>query len=407
MNSQGGRSERILSIDRMKGLAIFCMVFFIAAGEFPCLGFLSRVSNDGSDPITLVPGITVADMECPVFLFLISLTYQLSFDRRAERDGRKKAYEHFLLRYLIFMGLGSIMVSVEKVFIKHVADPFILQSVLMFEFLGALLLRGVFLLIGKKSGNAGVKKAADIAKIALLAGLLALAAIDLVLMVRDDVLLFRGIRNDNEIYMHWSILHLIGLTGLLAIPFLRLNLKQKIVTWFVIAAAYTGVQLIPGMVDTFGYIFLGGSLGCIGYSLILLGGMILTGFSAQKNAELRLVISAIFVILMAYLSCRFLEIRVRAVTMNYLLISLLFSTALFVIVNAFNRVNIRYDCLSWWGRTPLLMFLCALLLKVPLLLWDPAPETPLWLALAVILGGLAVLSTVAWAAYKKEIIVKL
>lgn len=44
-----------------------------------------------------------------MFVFAIGLTYRLSFNRRAERDGASSAYGHFVRRYLAFLGMGAIV----------------------------------------------------------------------------------------------------------------------------------------------------------------------------------------------------------------------------------------------------------------------------------------------------------
>lgn len=89
---------RLDSIDQFRGLAIVFMVL---------IDYLSR--------IRMVPawlkhatetGMHVADAIAPMFIFIIGLTYTLSFQHRFERDGQRQTYMHFLKRSLGLMGFG-------------------------------------------------------------------------------------------------------------------------------------------------------------------------------------------------------------------------------------------------------------------------------------------------------------
>ena len=93
--------KRIDAIDYYRGLAIILMVL---------ANYLYNV--------TTVPawlkhapdiGLTVIDLIAPFFVFAIGLTYLPSYRRRVERDGRAKAWGHFLRRWLALIGIGAII----------------------------------------------------------------------------------------------------------------------------------------------------------------------------------------------------------------------------------------------------------------------------------------------------------
>lgn len=99
-------SQRIASIDQFRGLTILAMVL---------VNYLSRVQIA---PAWLKHaqdiGLTAADLVAPCFIFAIGLTYSHSFHRRAERDGLKAAYLHFIQRYFVLIGIGTIFSAGES-----------------------------------------------------------------------------------------------------------------------------------------------------------------------------------------------------------------------------------------------------------------------------------------------------
>jgi len=54
-------------------------------------------------------GLTMVDLVAPFFIFAVGLTYGLSFRRRCERDGFRQAVMHFLRRYWVLVGVGSVL----------------------------------------------------------------------------------------------------------------------------------------------------------------------------------------------------------------------------------------------------------------------------------------------------------
>ena len=94
-------AKRISSIDQFRGFAIFTMVpanYMVGVQIIPA--WLKHAPDIG---------LTVIDLIAPFFIFAISLTFGLSFNRRCEKDGSFRTYSYFLTRYLAIIGLGAII----------------------------------------------------------------------------------------------------------------------------------------------------------------------------------------------------------------------------------------------------------------------------------------------------------
>jgi predicted acyltransferase len=91
-------SSRILSIDVFKGLSITLMTFVNSLAFFENVPAWTRHAGDY--------GITYVDLIAPFFIFMMALNFTLSFKKRLEKFGRKKAYLRFIRRYLIFIAIG-------------------------------------------------------------------------------------------------------------------------------------------------------------------------------------------------------------------------------------------------------------------------------------------------------------
>ena len=95
------RSSRILSIDVFKGLSITLMTFVNTLAFFNNVPAWTKHAGDY--------GITYVDFIAPFFIFMLALNFTLSFKKRVEKYGRKKAYLRFIRRYLIFIIIGLVL----------------------------------------------------------------------------------------------------------------------------------------------------------------------------------------------------------------------------------------------------------------------------------------------------------
>lgn len=94
------RITRNLTIDRLRGILVILMVIgdYISGIQF-VPAFLKHASDIG---------FTIADTVASVFVFVIGLNFAPSFRRRM-RAGALAAYQHFVLRYLAFIGIGAVI----------------------------------------------------------------------------------------------------------------------------------------------------------------------------------------------------------------------------------------------------------------------------------------------------------
>jgi predicted acyltransferase len=95
-------NNRISAIDQFRGFAILVMILANFTGGIQIVPAWLKHAPD--------IGLTFTDLIAPFFIFAISLTYGLSFERRLERDGASfNIYRPFILRYLAIAGLGAIL----------------------------------------------------------------------------------------------------------------------------------------------------------------------------------------------------------------------------------------------------------------------------------------------------------
>lgn len=100
------KTERIVSIDQFRGLAIILMV---AANFLAGIHAIPAWFKHAPDI-----GLTVIDLIAPFFIFAIGLTYRPSFERRLARDGSGKTYMHFAIRFLAIAGIGAVFAAGES-----------------------------------------------------------------------------------------------------------------------------------------------------------------------------------------------------------------------------------------------------------------------------------------------------
>jgi len=90
--------KRLTEIDYFRGFTIVLMVF------------VNFIASSSSIPIWLKHakdiGLTITDLVAPAFVYAIELTYKSSFARRYIKNGKNKAYYHFITRFLAIIGLG-------------------------------------------------------------------------------------------------------------------------------------------------------------------------------------------------------------------------------------------------------------------------------------------------------------
>lgn len=104
--------HRLESIDQFRGFAIVTMVLAnFTSGIHTIPAWLHHAPD---------VGLTLPDLVAPFFIFAIGLTYGLSMQQRANRDGWVKTLEHSFCRFMAILGIGSLMITIGLAYLN---DP--------------------------------------------------------------------------------------------------------------------------------------------------------------------------------------------------------------------------------------------------------------------------------------------
>ena len=115
------KSKRIYWIDHARGFIMIWLVItmFLPTWlrEGPFRFFLDHPENEKFTHI-----MNLFDVGAPAFIFLMGILMPLSFFKRKERDGVKKAITHIAIRYGIILVLGLIVVYIDQGTLLKIVD---------------------------------------------------------------------------------------------------------------------------------------------------------------------------------------------------------------------------------------------------------------------------------------------
>ena len=100
-NTPTNQNRRILSIDVFKGLTILLMVFLNTFHPYDDVPAWTKHAGEY--------GLTYVDLVAPFFVFMLALNMNISYKRRVEKVGKKRASSRFIRRFLIFIGIGLLL----------------------------------------------------------------------------------------------------------------------------------------------------------------------------------------------------------------------------------------------------------------------------------------------------------
>ncbi len=92
---------RFLSIDVFKGLTVLLMVLVNTLAHYENVPTWSKHAGDF--------GLTYVDLIAPFFVFMLALNMNISYQKRKEKFGRKRAMLRYVRRFLIFIGIGLFL----------------------------------------------------------------------------------------------------------------------------------------------------------------------------------------------------------------------------------------------------------------------------------------------------------
>ncbi|MDR1905739.1 MAG: hypothetical protein LBQ27_02325 [Clostridiales bacterium] len=97
-------NDRIAAIDNAKGILLFLLLFL-------GFGIINALPNTPVffQPHGEYPSIRLADYMTPCLLFLVAISLNTSFRKRAEKYGEKAARKHIVTRGFIYMAAGALI----------------------------------------------------------------------------------------------------------------------------------------------------------------------------------------------------------------------------------------------------------------------------------------------------------
>ena len=348
-------SKRIKSIDRFRGFCVFCMLIFQFLKNFPSLGILARLADHStSTGIVIAPGMTLADIIAPAFIFAIGLTFTLSFTKWQRLYGTKHAIIHYLERALSIVGLGTFLDLCNKVLDSM--DGYTLNAfdytVLAFSIVAiiGLILRLLALIPAWK------KKLSVPAEHIFYVALSCMGIMNIIITTID----FFAIQNDFGAfrYNYWVTLQGIGFAILVAFPFVKSKWWVKLIGASVILVAYSVFHQIGDNKAWLDVIVHGGTIGGFGWGAMLIFDMMIADFYFMKKKHIALTLSAIFCTLGVFLTQWLGVINLGSCSPTFILVSVGLSGLIFFIFDYLDKyITWKFEFLVWWGKNPIIMFL--------------------------------------------------
>ena len=347
-------TKRIKSIDRFRGFCVFCMLIFQFLKNFPSLGILSRLADHSLETgIIILPGMTLADIIAPAFIFAIGLTFALSFSKWQRLYGTKRAIIHYLERALSIIGLGTFLDLCNKVldsFSGYTLNAFD-WTIFAFSIIAiiGLVLRFLAVIPSWK------KKLSMPAEQIFYIALSCMGIMNIIITTID----FINIYNDFGAfrYNYWVTLQGIGFAILVALPFVKAKSWVKFLGAALLFIAFTVFHQIGNHKEWLDVIVHGGVVGGFGWGAMLIFDMFIADlyFKNKSNALMTSIFfCAIGVFLIQWLG----NINMGSCSPTFILVSVGLSGIIFFVFDALDKFHkTTFDPLVWWGKNPIIMFL--------------------------------------------------
>lgn len=379
VNNTSINTIRLKAIDRIRGFAIFYMIWFQFIRRFDNLPILPGLGIHAPDVngVYLLPNFTCADIVAPLFLLAIGFTYLLSFNRCANKFNLKITVKKFSKRYLSLVGIGMLLDGINAIIDGRNSIIDIVISVITGVFLLLGLVYFVFKIVKLYNAVQTISK--------ILKSLLVIVGIlGIVLTFINSVLLCVG--KIDYSFGYWVTLHHIGLAGLLVLPivvfdYVKKSNKAKIISSFILFGLYTIFHEADLTSDVFtsnreliDVIADGGFIGGFAWAIQLLIFMIFADiYFKNKSAFKRAVafsslpIAGLVCLILITLPDNtvswagaisdFLPICKGSVSPSYILISSYISLLIFCIFDITSGYCGKFDPLVWWGKNSILMYI--------------------------------------------------
>ncbi len=400
--------ERILSIDRFRGICMFAVICSFMLGIFPAFAGLKPILGHGADGFQVLPGISFADLFAAMFIFVIGLTIVQSFKSRERKYGTRKAYWQLAIRFLGIIGIGGLLSSFENgwssVFID--GEKFSELSVFL-KWLGILFWIAIALVLNLIiSAFIKCKKYKQLSS-ALLRYLLAFAGVmTLFFMIIGMGEIFtprpEGWRYDWE----WDILQNIGLTGLIALPFIKMDKWGRLIIASIIFVVYT-LLLQNGFYPYASRVIEGGLIGSFGWLILLLLGSV---FVELKDDKLYWILTSLFLLIsvVAIVGLEFTAAK-RGCTPVYALFCSSVSAMVWGGLNYLNNWKPKFGFFEVWGSNAIVSYVSGYILMLIMGgLFEPTfASIGLGGAIPIVLAVLIVFTLCNWLLKRKNTYIRM
>jgi predicted acyltransferase len=126
MTSTTISNNRIKSIDSFRGVIVCLMVIVNFIRGIEWIPALLKHAPSGK--------VTFVDLIAPAFIFIIGLTYPLSFSRRKMKFGQRAAIDHFIKRGLSLIGIEVVFYLYVQLFFDY-TEPVVWNTLSIIGFL--------------------------------------------------------------------------------------------------------------------------------------------------------------------------------------------------------------------------------------------------------------------------------
>ena len=353
-NDKVSTTKRIKSIDRFRGFCVFCMLIFQFLKNFPSLGILSRLADHSlENGIVILPGMTLADIIAPAFIFAIGLTFTLSFSKWQRLYGTKRAVIHYLERALSIIGLGTFLDLCNKVL-----DSFSGYTLNAFDW--TIFAFSVIAIIGLvlrflSAIPSWKKKLTMPAEQIFYIALSCMGIMNIIITTIDFINIFNDFNAFR--YNYWVTLQGIGFAILVALPFVKSKSWVKFLGASIIFIAFTIFHQIGNNTEWLDVIVHGGVVGGFGWGAMLIFDMFIADLYF-KNKSNALVSSILFCAIGVFLIQWLGNINMGSCSPTFILVSVGLSGLIFFVFDILDKYHkSKFDPLVWWGKNPIIMFL--------------------------------------------------
>lgn len=374
------KPKRIRSIDRFRGFCVFSMVIFQFLSHFPSLGFLSRLAvHDINQGIVILPGMTLADIIAPAFIFAIGLTYALSFYNWLGKFGLKSAIIHYVERALALVGIGAFTEISLNVVEAASGRPLNEVDITCLVF-GSIAIVGIILVV--VSGCTKNKLFRKISSQVLYISLSCMGIVDLVVSAIDYAYIAAG---GQAVYTYWLTLQGIGVAILIALPFVRSKAWLKALVALILTIGFSVYHQTGDNAIYLEVMPHGGIMGTLGWGAMLLFDMAIADVYFERSKPMSYALSLFFLVLGIYLVQWLGPITMGTCSPTFILVGTGLSGAVFALFDVVDRFRpARFDFLAWWGKNPIILFLVEFFFVGIYTMVLPAAamtDAPLWLAI--------------------------